>query len=93
MSLLQTPSFRWSQKSVRRPGSGFKVNSVPRAAGAVVGFVLLALAKWVNTGARSAELFERLNVWTARDNKPVMAVLFLIIAVKLVGDAISGFST
>ena len=28
-----------------------------------------------------------------RNNKDVMVVLFLIIGVKLVGDAISGFST
>jgi threonine/homoserine/homoserine lactone efflux protein len=44
-------------------------------------------------GARSAELLERLNVWMTRNNKAVMAVLFVIIGVKLVGDAISGFST
>ncbi len=39
-----------------------------------------------------SELLERLDVWMTRNKTAVMAVLLLIIGVKLVGDAISGFS-
>jgi hypothetical protein len=38
------------------------------------------------------ELIDGLKVWLARNNAVIMAVLMLIIGVKLIGNAISGFS-
>ena len=42
---------------------------------------------------RSRELLDALEGWMARHNAVIMAVLFLLIGAKLIGDAISGFST
>jgi threonine/homoserine/homoserine lactone efflux protein len=44
-------------------------------------------------GERSQHLLDELKTWLARNNAVIMAVLMLIIGVKLVGNAISGFST
>jgi len=44
-------------------------------------------------GDRAAELLDELKTWLARNNTAIMAVLCLIIAVKLIGDAITGFSS
>jgi threonine/homoserine/homoserine lactone efflux protein len=44
-------------------------------------------------GDRAAGLLDGLKNWMARNNTVIMAVLCLIIGVKLVGDAITGFST
>ena len=44
-------------------------------------------------GERAAGLLEGLKNWMARNNTVIMAVLCLIIGVKLIGDAITGFST
>jgi threonine/homoserine/homoserine lactone efflux protein len=44
-------------------------------------------------GERAGPVLERLKSWMAQNNAVIMAVLLLIIGVKLVGDAISGFST
>ena len=43
-------------------------------------------------GDRSEPLLQRLQTWMARNNAVIMAVILLLIGVKLVGDAISGFS-
>jgi threonine/homoserine/homoserine lactone efflux protein len=43
-------------------------------------------------GERAAGLLDELKTWMARNNTAVMAVLCLIVGVKLVGDAITGFS-
>jgi hypothetical protein len=43
-------------------------------------------------GERSAPPPHRLQTWMARNNAVIMAVILLLIGVKLVGDAISGFS-
>jgi len=43
-------------------------------------------------GARAAKVLEELKTWMAHNNTAIMAVLCLIIGVKLVGDAITGFS-
>jgi threonine/homoserine/homoserine lactone efflux protein len=51
--------------------------------------VVIALAM----GARSRALLDRLKTWMARENAVIMAVLLLVIGVKLIGDAIAGFST
>ena len=42
-------------------------------------------------GSRSKELLDRLKTWMAHNNAVIMAVLLLVIGVKLIGDAISGF--
>ena len=44
-------------------------------------------------GDRSAPMLARLKNWMARNNAVIMAVLLLILRVKLIGDAITGFST
>ena len=43
-------------------------------------------------GERAAGLLAGLKTWMARNNTVIMAVLCLIFSVKLIGDAISGFS-
>jgi threonine/homoserine/homoserine lactone efflux protein len=44
-------------------------------------------------GDRSAPLLGRLKEWMAQNNAVIMAVILLLIGVKLLGDAISGFSS
>jgi threonine/homoserine/homoserine lactone efflux protein len=44
-------------------------------------------------GDRSEPLLARLESWMARNNAVIMAVLLLVIGVKLLGDAIAGFSS
>jgi threonine/homoserine/homoserine lactone efflux protein len=51
--------------------------------------VVLALA----LGDRSREPLDRVRGWMARNNAVIMAVLFVLIGAKLVGDAISGLSS
>jgi threonine/homoserine/homoserine lactone efflux protein len=55
--------------------------------------VLAPVVLYFTMGERATELLERLRVWMTRNNKAVMAVLFVVIGVKLIGDAISGFSS
>jgi threonine/homoserine/homoserine lactone efflux protein len=55
--------------------------------------VLAPLALSLALGDRSREPLERLRGWMARNNAVIMAVLFVLIGAKLVGDAISGFSS
>jgi threonine/homoserine/homoserine lactone efflux protein len=43
-------------------------------------------------GDRAGALLEGLKTWLAKNNAVIMAVLLLVIGVKLIGDAISGFS-
>jgi threonine/homoserine/homoserine lactone efflux protein len=43
-------------------------------------------------GERATELLGRLHHWLARENTTIMAVICLLIGVKLIGDAITGFS-
>ena len=43
-------------------------------------------------GPRAAKVLDELKTWMAHNNTAIMAVLCLIIGVKLVGDAITGFS-
>lgn len=44
-------------------------------------------------GDRSQELLQRLKTWMAQNSSLIMAVVLLVIAAKLIGDAISGFSS
>jgi cytochrome c biogenesis protein CcdA len=69
----------------------------------VVAYVVFVLVATVGVGApvvihfalgdRSASLLERLKNWMTEHNAMIRAVLLLVIGVKLIGDAISGFST
>jgi threonine/homoserine/homoserine lactone efflux protein len=42
-------------------------------------------------GERSEQILDRLKAWMSDNNAAIMAVLCLVIGVKLIGDAISGF--
>jgi threonine/homoserine/homoserine lactone efflux protein len=55
--------------------------------------VLTPLVLSLALGERSRELLDSLEGWMARHNAVIMAVLFLLIGAKLIGDAVSGFST
>jgi threonine/homoserine/homoserine lactone efflux protein len=68
--------------------------------GCYVVFVLIAsigvaapVVIYFALGDRSQHLLDELKTWLARNNATIMAVLMLIIGVKLIGNAISGFST
>jgi MYXO-CTERM domain-containing protein len=71
-----------------------------RQVAALLGFVLVASAGVLTPlvlalalGDRSQELLEGLRGWMARYNTVIMGLLFLLIGAKLIGDAVSGFST
>jgi threonine/homoserine/homoserine lactone efflux protein len=51
--------------------------------------VVIAIAM----GERSRDLLNHLKTWMARNNAVIMAVLMLVIGAKLIGDAITGFSS
>jgi|SoiMethySBSTD1v2_1073268.scaffolds.fasta_scaffold328789_2 Sap-like sulfolipid-1-addressing protein len=69
----------------------------------VVAWVVFTLIASIGVGAplviyfamgdHAAGILEGLKSWMARNNAAIMAVLCLIIGVKLIGDAITGFST
>lgn len=54
--------------------------------------VAIPMAIYLFMGERAATTLDGLQKWMARNNTAVMAVLLLVIGVKLIGDAISGFS-
>lgn len=43
-------------------------------------------------GDRAPAILDALKTWLARNNAVIMAVLLLVIGVKLIGDAVAGFS-
>jgi threonine/homoserine/homoserine lactone efflux protein len=43
-------------------------------------------------GSRSRELLDALKSWMVQNSAAIMAVLLLVIGVKLIGDAVTGFS-
>jgi hypothetical protein len=55
--------------------------------------VLVPLVLAVVLGDRSRDLLDGIRGWMARHNAAIMAMLFLFIGAKLIGDAISGFSS
>jgi Sap, sulfolipid-1-addressing protein len=64
----------------------------------LIGFVLLAslgvltpLALAVALGDRSQEALDDLRGWLAQNNAVIMAVLFVLIGAKLIGDAVAAF--
>jgi threonine/homoserine/homoserine lactone efflux protein len=68
--------------------------------GAYIVFVVIAsigvaapVVIYFALGDRSQRILENLKAWLARENAVIMAVLMLIIGVKLIGNAISGFSS
>ena len=44
-------------------------------------------------GEKAEHILADLKTWMARNNAAIMAVILLVIGAKLIGDAISGFST
>jgi hypothetical protein len=50
--------------------------------------VVLSLA----LGERSKEMLDQTKKWMSHNNGAIMAVLFLVFAAKLIGDAIAGLS-
>ena len=48
---------------------------------------------YFSLGDRSREILDRLKTWMAHNNSVIMAVLLLVIGAKLIGDAITGFSS
>jgi threonine/homoserine/homoserine lactone efflux protein len=74
--------------------------SAGRQVALLLGFVLVASAGVLTPlvlalalGDRSRELLEGLRGWMARYNSVIMGLLFLLIGAKLIGDAVSGFSS
>ncbi len=70
-----------------------------QAAGAIAIFVAIAtlgvaapVAVAFAMGDRSRQVLDDLRTWLAHHNAAIMTVLLLVIGVKLIGDAISGFS-
>jgi threonine/homoserine/homoserine lactone efflux protein len=66
----------------------------------LLGFVLVAsagvltpLLLSLSLGDRSRGLLDSLRGWMARNNAVIMTVLLLLIGAKLIGDAVSGFSS
>jgi threonine/homoserine/homoserine lactone efflux protein len=55
--------------------------------------VLSPLVLAIVLGEGSREPLDGIRGWMARNNSVIMAVLFLLIGAKLVGDAVSGFSS
>ncbi len=50
------------------------------------------VALYFALGERSKRILDELKAWMGRNNNAIMAVLCLVIAAKLVGDAVSGLS-
>jgi len=74
--------------------------STGQQVGAYIVFVVIAsigvatpVVIYFAMGQRSQHILDSLKTWLARNNTVIMAVLLLIIGVKLIGNAISGFST
>jgi threonine/homoserine/homoserine lactone efflux protein len=66
---------------------------------ALIVFVLIAtigvgapVVIYFALGDRSRELLDRLKTWMGENNAVIMTVLLLVFGVKLIGDAIAGFS-
>ncbi|HUI47192.1 MAG TPA: GAP family protein, partial [Acidimicrobiia bacterium] len=55
--------------------------------------VIVPVGIYFAMGERADEALQRLKGSMVRNNTAIMAVLCLIIAAKLIGDAISGFSS
>ena len=54
--------------------------------------MLTPLVLSVVLGTRSEAVLAALRGWMARHNAAIMAVIFVLIGAKLIGDALAGFS-
>lgn len=54
--------------------------------------VIAPVALTLVLGEQARAPLERLRGWMARHTATIMAVLFLLIGAKLVGDAVAGFT-
>jgi threonine/homoserine/homoserine lactone efflux protein len=52
----------------------------------------IPLGVYYGLGDRSAAILDGLRNWMVRNNQAIMSVLCLVIATKLIGDAIAGFT-
>jgi Sap-like sulfolipid-1-addressing protein len=55
--------------------------------------ILAPLVIYFALGDRASPILDGLKQWMAANNATIMAVLLVVLGVKLVGDAISGFSS
>jgi threonine/homoserine/homoserine lactone efflux protein len=55
--------------------------------------VLMPLVAAVALGDRSREPLDRLRTWLTYHSAAIMAALLVVIGAKLIGDAVSGFSS
>jgi hypothetical protein len=83
-------------------GGGLSIAQAPTSNGGMAVAALIFVALAVSTvvvpvilyhslGARAVRLLDPLNAWLQANNAAVMAVLFLVIGVVLIGKGISGF--
>jgi threonine/homoserine/homoserine lactone efflux protein len=68
--------------------------------GALVVFILIAsitiltpLVIYFTLGAKAADILDGIKGWMAANNATIMTVLLVVLGFKLIGDAISGFSS
>ena len=55
--------------------------------------ILAPVVIYFTLGARATEILNGLKTWMADHNAAIMTVLLLVLGAKLIGDAISGWST
>jgi threonine/homoserine/homoserine lactone efflux protein len=55
--------------------------------------ILAPVVIYFAMGARAAQILEATKEWMAAHNAAIMTVLLLVLGAKLIGDAISGFSS
>ena len=81
--------------SIAATGIGSGEAAAAYAAFALIGTVGVAapVVIYFSTGERAGAMLDGLKRWMARNNGVIMAVLLLVIGAKLVGEAISGFSS
>jgi threonine/homoserine/homoserine lactone efflux protein len=83
-------------------GGGLAIAQAPTSNGGMAVAALIFVALAVSTvvvpvilyhslGARAERILNPLNAWLQANNSAVMAVLFLVIGVVLIGKGISGF--
>jgi hypothetical protein len=78
--------------AIAQTGIGGGQQAIAYAVFAVVGTVGVGapVLLYLAMGKRSAELLGRLKDWMSHNNAVIMAVLCLVIAMKLLGDGLSG---
>jgi threonine/homoserine/homoserine lactone efflux protein len=81
--------------SIAATGIGGGEEAVAYLVFALIGTVGVAapVVIYLSMGTRAGALLDGLKRWMARNNAVIMAVLLLVIGAKLVGEAISGFSS